>query len=800
MTGIKAGIRKLAVALLLTALLLSTVAVPAMAEPFAAIVTAEKMTVYGQASMSQALGTLDKYAVVRVVGYSNTIAKISYEGKIGYAKISDMKRVDAVAQKAALKSEAQAYRAPDEQSESVSLAAGTELYLLAESGDWAMIECKGYVAYVKKDLVERQGDTAKGTGATQPDAGVVQPGQETGVTVRSYDAMVISDTPVYRKASDAGKALGTLKAGTQVVVRASNSEGWAYIELNGRQAFCRLDKLKEGAVPAPTTAPTAAPASDGDKTVKRKGAVSAASTAVYREADAAGTKLGTLKMGREVNVISWDGDWAYIELNGNYGYCRLSDLVPVEDANTSAFAPSTANAKTGKVTSRTLAVYRTAGTGGTKLGTLKKGQTVNVLKTEGGWAYIELNGYYGFCQTSGLSVDKSTQSIPAGYKKADITATVITSDARVYASPNLDAENDTLKLGAELSVVAYNGSWACVERSGSYGFVPLKALSKTAYSPISGDGKDLLTLLKALLSAGYYDAEPTESYNAAAIAAIKRFQKACGLEQTGVADQNMLRIVYSGSAPVSGLLYKKLSSGDSGDDVSRLQARLYALGYLSKTTSLDGDYGNTTVAAVKLFQNASGISATGTADSATLKALYSTEAKKLPSGSKAADATTAQKSTGSSSYLDSVPNGLASTTSSYNSGLSNAEKLEHAIYLAQSKLGCPYVYGAAGPDKFDCSGLTTWIFKAVGVSLKRSAYAQGYDDSFPKIEGWQNLKRGDIVFFDTISDSDRSDHAGVYIGEGYFIHASSGGHRVVVSNLTTGYYSRVFSWGRRILK
>ena len=45
-----------------------------------------------------------------------------------------------------------------------------------------------------------------------------------------------------------------------------------------------------------------------------------------------------------------------------------------------------------------------------------------------------------------------------------------------------------------------------------------------------------------------------------------------------------------------------------------------------------------------------------------------------------------------------------------------------------------------------------------------------------------------------------SDHAGVYIGNGYFIHASSGGHRVVVSNLLSGsYYNRVFSWGRRIL-
>ena len=85
------------------------------------------------------------------------------------------------------------------------------------------------------------------------------------------------------------------------------------------------------------------------------------------------------------------------------------------------------------------------------------------------------------------------------------------------------------------------------------------------------------------------------------------------------------------------------------------------------------------------------------------------------------------------------------------------------------------------------------------MSLKRSAYAQGYDETFTKIEGASNLKRGDIVFFNTISDSDLSDHAGIYIGSGYFIHASSGGHRVVVSNLTSGYYNRVYSWGRRIL-
>ena len=201
------------------------------------------------------------------------------------------------------------------------------------------------------------------------------------------------------------------------------------------------------------------------------------------------------------------------------------------------------------------------------------------------------------------------------------------------------------------------------------------------------------------------------------------------------------------------------------------------------------------------------MSVTGTADPATLKALYSTGAAKLPSGSKAAD----ESSGGSvvtpsgtvklsSTYVTTMPAELKSTTSSYSSGMSSGQKLEHVIYAAQEKLGKPYVYGATGPNSFDCSGLTQYSFKKVSVSLKRSAYSQGYDSSYDKISGTGSLKRGDLVFFNTISDSDLSDHVGIYLGGGCFIHASSGGHKVVVSNLSSGFYNRVFSWGRRILK
>ena len=799
MNGFKRKTRRAVAAALAALLLMAGSAMPAMAEAFSAIVTSKTMPVYSDVSMTDMLGILEKYAVVRVTGYSNTIAKISYLNRIGYAKVSDMKRVEDIATKAMTTGPAPIFETPDAEGLSVTVPAGTMVNLIATSGDWAYVEKDGVAGYIKTGYLQDAVQTPQTAAPTQGSAATPAPTSENGITVRTYSAVTIENTKIYRAASEKAKLKATLKPGIQVTVLATSSNGWAYVQLNSQRGFCRLANLKEG-LAEDYVFPSPAPGSTAQSGVT--GVVSAEILAVYKTPSTAGTLLGSLKQGQSVNVLKWNSEWAYIELNGHYGYCQISGLSRAGSQATPTAAPVQVpeNATRGTVKTGGLPVYRTASTKGVKLGTLNKGQVVNVINTNGGWAYIELNGQYGFCKASGLTVDTEEEGVPAGFRTANITATVVMPDARAYASTNTDTENVALALGSEVQVVGYNSSWACISQNGVYAFVMLKALSKTPFESISNDGSELEALVKILLTGGYYDSIPSASYNAAAISAIKRFQSACGMTQTGIADQNMLRIVYSGYAPVSELLYKTLAKGDKSDYVSRLQARLYALGYLSKTGSLTGEYSATTASAVKLFQNASGITATGTADPATLKALYSLDAKKLPSGAKAADYSSGSSGGSSSTYLNAVPDGLASTTNSYSSSMSNAEKLEYAIYLAQGALGCPYVYGATGPSKFDCSGLTCYIFKAVGVKLERTAYNQGYDDTYTKIEGWQNLKRGDVVFFNTISDSDLSDHAGVYIGEGYFIHASSGAHKVVVSNLTTGYYGRVFSWGRRILK
>ena len=145
------------------------------------------------------------------------------------------------------------------------------------------------------------------------------------------------------------------------------------------------------------------------------------------------------------------------------------------------------------------------------------------------------------------------------------------------------------------------------------------------------------------------------------------------------------------------------------------------------------------------------------------------------------------------SASDAVPESLRSTTTS-----PSGSKIEYTIYVAQNLIGAPYSDDADPPKTFDCARFAHYCYgKAQSGALKSSSYSQGYDERYAKID-YDHLRRGDLVCFDTISDDDLSDHVGIYIGEGYFIHASSAARKVILSSLRSGYYKRTFSWGRRI--
>ena len=104
------------------------------------------------------------------------------------------------------------------------------------------------------------------------------------------------------------------------------------------------------------------------------------------------------------------------------------------------------------------------------------------------------------------------------------------------------------------------------------------------------------------------------------------------------------------------------------------------------------------------------------------------------------------------------------------------------VDYAYGFIGTPYVYGATGPNAFDCSGFTSYVFRnAAGIEISRTTYSQ-INVGTPVSYG--ELQPGDLVFTYGL------DHVGIYVGGGQYIHAPQPGQSVKVSPVTSFYAAR----------
>lgn len=199
-----------------------------------------------------------------------------------------------------------------------------------------------------------------------------------------------------------------------------------------------------------------------------------------------------------------------------------------------------------------------------------------------------------------------------------------------------------------------------------------------------------------------------------------------------------------GSATQCSMYYAKhiktnLGRGSRGGYVADLQHSLSLVGYRVSAT---GVYDTKTVQAVKKYQYSRKISVTGYTGTSTLHAL------RVGAGNK------------------------RGTTSSVSSA-SVSSAAQKAVNFAYAQLGKPYVYGASGPSSYDCSGLTSAAWRAAGVSIPRTSYAQM---SLNRVS-LSSLKPGDLVVYYG------GGHVGIYVGNGKIIHAPHTGDVVRVAAL-----------------
>ena len=110
----------------------------------------------------------------------------------------------------------------------------------------------------------------------------------------------------------------------------------------------------------------------------------------------------------------------------------------------------------------------------------------------------------------------------------------------------------------------------------------------------------------------------------------------------------------------------------------------------------------------------------------------------------------------------------------------NKKLIDKLIKVAKSELGKPYVYGATGPNSFDCSGLMQYCFKQVGISIGRTTYDQ--------VREGQAVSKADLQVGDLVFPS--ADHVGLYIGNNQILHAPHTGDVVKISTIWTFYKAR----------
>ena len=296
---------------------------------------------------------------------------------------------------------------------------------------------------------------------------------------------------------------------------------------------------------------------------------------------------------------------------------------------------SSALADTATVTARKLILREKASSTSDALQTLPKGTKLEVLGKSGSWYKVTYGKYTGYVYKTYVSVTKTASSSSSSSSATRLEKGSTGSDVKDlqtklkklgYYDAYVDGDyGDTTVAAVKAFQKKYN-----LTADGIAGKETLKKLDsvyenanndKDDDSLRMGDSgsavKDLQTKLKKL---GYYDGTVDSTFGSGTYAAVRAFQKKYNLTADGVAGSETLKKLDSAYKNAdSDKDDDSLRKGSTGSAVKNLQTKLKKLGFYN--ASIDGDYGDTTVAAVKAFQKKYNLTADGVAGSETLKKL-----------------------------------------------------------------------------------------------------------------------------------------------------------------------------------
>ncbi len=416
----------------------------------------------------------------------------------------------------------------------------------------------------------------------------------------------------------------------------------------------------------------------------------------------------------------------------------------------------------------------------------------------------EPTDYYGEVTQNAVKIyQRQNQLAQDGVIGPETLEAILSPQAKYYAAQKGDQGNDIQFIQSRLYELGYLAQESQI--TGNFGDSTEEAVKKLQnVNSLEQDGKVgrqtmnllysdevkanmlsygeksdvVLAAQRRLKELGYMTTEPDGSYGNDTILAVKQFQSRNDQVVDGYLGPSTRIALNNSDATPNGL-----SLGDSGDSIRRVQDLLKNLGYL-RSANVTGYYGEVTENAVKLFQRTNNLSADGTVGALTMAKLTSSDARRAPANQPARTTTGGGSSSGNRTKTAQNGGGGIPNTGTASGGASSL------VAVASSKLGCPYVWGAKGPNSFDCSGFVYWCLNQVGV---RQSYITSYGwrsvGRYTRISRFSDLRAGDIIVV--------KGHVGIVAGGGTVIDASSGNGKVVHRSLSA-WWSNNFICGWRI--
>lgn len=553
--------------------------------------------------------------------------------------------------------------------------------------------------------------------------------------------------------------LGKLSKGKEVVV-VEESNGWSKVAINNTYGFCSSSYLKK-----------IEPIKSEKSNTKSSQKEVTIAVNLRKEKKWSSASLAVIQKGAKVNIISTDSLWSYVEYEGKNGYIANDYLKNVEVNNNNNGSNNDNNNNENnnnhgeevvyEVTATSLNVRSKESTSSTILGKLSKGTKINVISIKSGWAKIKYNSGYGYCSTSYLKKVEISEDNSGGIITPETPSIgeskIVTIDVNLRKDSTWSSEIlRVINKGEKVILISKGDLWSYVEYQGKKGYIANEYLK------------------------GVEEDKKNEEEDTPSVISKKELTIDVNLRKEGNWSSELLILIKSGEK------VNLISQGDEWSHVEYNGTR----GYISNKYLQDINDDET--------ENKKNIYQVNTAS------------LNVRSGPSTSFTILGKLSIGTEVEVISINNGWAKIqynnkdaycsmtylTEAIWSDMNTNEKVEAVIKLANAQLGKPYKYGATGPNSFDCSGLTQYVYKnAVGVAIPRVSSDQAKTG---KSISYNNLQPGDLVFFNT-SGSGIS-HVGIYIGNNEMIHAPSSGKTISIVNIkTNSYWSSRYVTARRII-